>query len=140
MLTRERERTAPSTVERERRAKRESRFILMPKSNQLARMELEMALRGYQRICTLHRLQPLPCPAQTRCREACPSSQCRPRRARTMRRRWGNTRTHISDDITRPSSRARSRDFRAREMRRHARGKIRKRRRIERRKLLEMTN
>jgi len=45
--------------------RRESRFILMPKSNQLARMELEMALRGYQRICTLHRLQP-PCHAQAR--------------------------------------------------------------------------
>lgn len=83
----------PSTAEQDERPKRESRFILMPKSNQLARMELEMALRGYQRICTLHRLQPLPCSGQTQCREAYPSSQYRPRRARTMRRR-GETREH----------------------------------------------
>lgn len=62
-------------------------------------MELEMAIRGYQRICTL---QSAATPA--RCREACPSSQCRARRARTMRPTWGNTRTHVSDDITRPSS------------------------------------
>lgn len=74
----------------------------MPKSNQLSprslSLELEMAIRGYQRICTL---QSAATPA--RCREACPSSQCLARRARTMRPTWGNTRTHVSNDITRPS-------------------------------------
>lgn len=75
----------------------------MPKSNQLSpRVELEMAIRGYQRICTL---QSAATPA--RCREACPSSQCVARRARTIRPTWGNTRTHVSDDITRPSPRRR---------------------------------
>lgn len=69
-------------------------------------MELEMAIRGYQRICTL---QSAATPA--RCREACPSSQCRARRARTMRPTWGNTRTHVSDDITRPSPRPPKRPF-----------------------------
>lgn len=54
-----------SRGEKTEERKRESRFILMPKSNQLTRTELEMALQDYQRICTLHRLQPLLYPARS---------------------------------------------------------------------------
>lgn len=111
---------------RGRESERESLYLNAEIESARARMELEMALRGYQRICTLHRLLQPPA-AEAGRREACPSSQCRPRRARTMRRR-GETREHTYRMILldpRPRYTVPAREtFVAREMRRHARGKV----------------